>query len=288
MLDCSEQWVLEIEEGIEIRRLAPGALRPPGNRGQLLVASRADGSPIALRPNAIQHTAVLKRDAGGDAKREWLIRVTPGINLLAEGAKDIRLHSGSTSTHIVSHGLTAPGETAFLATPAPPNNLAGTLATADMSPLELSASSPGSTELFLDCSEEWKIEVEAGSGITLQKLKKGAHMPNDAGEILSAKVRTSGTVAQGAPLNMSIDRGQHTAKVTAGTAPNLDEWLIRVADGITVKKDPADSTAARLVVKKPRNIVDVSLSAPSEVGFAQVPVKKRGEMKPDDFEDVPA
>lgn len=285
MLDCSAQWILEVAEGIKVSRVSDTALEPEENKGKLLVAADEKKTPLVLETSMVEHRGVLKPADSGQGHEELLIRISPGIELTSEKGNQIRLNSGTLEKNIITYKVPEPGETMFILAPIPPRNLAGTI---DSTNLEVFVPAPqqalatqtsekasDATTAFLDCSEQWRIEVEAGSGIELRKLRRGAFPSEDRGEILSAKVRNPSGSAAGKRLVLLTDRVNHVATINGSNVNGPNEWLLRIAEGIGVRKDFPGDKGARLTTTPPRDIVDSPLEAPFEIAFVHSKVPKK-------------
>ena len=295
-LDCSDHWSIDIAEGIQLQRVNKDALTPTGNQGEILLAARAGEGGLVMNKNFATHEASIELAPKGEGHLELLLRLAPGIALSSEEGK-IHLDAGTKDKNIVIFErvpVSIPSETIFIVTPIPPNNLDGTILPAQLTafPPNSAASSVASPPegIFLDCSDQWRIEVEEGSGIELRKLKQGALPAGDKGEIISAKVRNPAGSAAGKRLALRAESKDHTATIS-GTLENdpSSEWLLRVADGITISKDKPDDQGARLKTEKPKDIVASPLEAPAEIAFvhSQVPkIIKRPDIKEADMESI--
>lgn len=118
VLTCSDQWVIEVSDGITLTP-SSGTLLPAGIDGKILIAKHPDPKKnVILRPFETVHRALLSEASTGSGHESWLIRISGGMDDVPESIPgktgSIRLLAHDKTKHdIVAVDLLLPGETAF-------------------------------------------------------------------------------------------------------------------------------------------------------------------------------
>jgi hypothetical protein len=275
---CSFSWKMRVDASIDIQQVAGIA---PAAGAVLVAKTKTAGGKVKGIGDTIGHDYTIAEAA--DGTDQWIMPLAPGI---AYGIDDVNNDGTLLSLrcdeakNIVTYRLANDSE-AFLMTTVPPQiNDEGLRS---LAPIR-AVLEPGSTAEdrpplvgLVNCSFQWTLDVDSGIQVGLADIdaapSKGSVLrvarfdQSKQKKSLTIALSNGGHFAAAKPVDKPTEDDEDETK--PGT-PKIQEWLLRLAEGIT--PTPNNRTLTLTAPDKSHHIVAIKLTRPAEIAFLVTPV----------------